>query len=41
VPIGNDFNLAVPSLRNNQPNGSITNELGALSNLEEPDLGRN
>ncbi len=39
--IGKDFNLAVSSLRNNQLNGSIPIELGALSNLEEPDVGRN
>jgi hypothetical protein len=41
VPIGKDFNLAVPLLRNNQLNGSIPIELGAVSNLEEPDVGRN
>ncbi len=41
MPIDKDFNLAVPSLRNNQFNGSIPIEFGALSNFEEPDVGRN
>jgi hypothetical protein len=41
VPIGKDFNLAVPLRRNNQLNWSIPIELGAVSNLEEPDVGRN
>jgi len=41
VPIGKDFNLAVPLLRNNELNGSIRMELDALSNLEEPNIGGN
>jgi len=41
VPIGKDFNLAIPLLRNNELNGSIPMEFGALSNLEELEVGRN